>query len=99
MSYLDLEGIFRNSIVQPHVTDSTQMRIASRNKRGNPGLSFGYTGGHSLKKDKITGIAKPQIVVDTWRYVPVAVKFSKLQTAMVNEAGFQLMDQSLFPNH
>jgi hypothetical protein len=94
---LDLEGIFRDSILQPHPTDATKMRIAARNKRGNRGISLGYTGGHSLRKDLITGIAEPQIVVDTWRYIPVAKKFTKLQRAMATASGFKLFDETLFP--
>ena len=95
---LDLEGIFRDSIVQQHPKDPTKMRIAARNKRGNRGISLGYTGGHSLKKDAITGIAEPQITVDTWRYVPAAKKFTKLQQAMASKSGFQLIDESIFPD-
>jgi hypothetical protein len=74
---LNLEGIFRDSIVRPHLTDPTKMQIAARNKRGNRGISLGYTGGHSLWKDKVTGN-----VVNTWRYVPVAKKFTNLQRLM-----------------
>ena len=95
---LDLEGIFKDSIVQQHATDPTKMRIAARNKRGNRGISLGYTGGHSLRKEAITGIAEPQIVVDTWRYIPVAKKFTELQRAMASEAGFELIDEALFPD-
>jgi hypothetical protein len=95
---LNLEGIFRDSIVRPHLTDPTKMQIAARNKRGNRGISLGYTGGHSLWKDKVTGIAEPQIVVDTWRYVPVAKKFTNLQRLMASEAGFELIDEALFPD-
>jgi hypothetical protein len=95
---LDLEGIFKDSIIKQHPTDPTKMLIASRNKRGNRGISLGYTGGHSLRKDEITGIAEPQITVDTWRYIPAAKKFTKLQQAMASEAGFQLIDESRYPD-
>jgi hypothetical protein len=55
---LDLEGIiFIVSIVQLHAMDATKMHIASRNKRGKwqPWYFFGIHGGHSLKKNKISG--------------------------------------------
>ena len=40
----------------------------------------------------------PTILEDTWRYVPVAVKFSILQKMMVAEAGFNLFDKTYFPD-
>jgi hypothetical protein len=95
---LDLEGIFKDCMVKEHPTDSTKMRIAGRNKRGNRGLSLGFTSGHSLKKDAVTGIAGPQIVIDTWRYVPVAIKFSNLQKMMSKASGFELFDEEQFPD-
>jgi hypothetical protein len=94
---LDLEGIFKDCMVKEHPTDSTKMKIAGRNKRGNRGLSLGFTSGHSLKKDVVTGIAGPQIVIDTWRYVPVAIKFSNLQKTMSKASGFELFDEEQFP--
>jgi hypothetical protein len=45
-----------------------------------------------------TGIAEPRIVADTWRYVPLALKFSNLQKKMAKQAGFQLFDKSGYPD-
>ena len=65
---LDLEGIFRDSIVQQHVTDPMKMEIVSRNKRQEP-WNIPWLHGHSLWKDKVTDIVESQIVFNTWRYM------------------------------
>ena len=95
---LELESIFDDMIVESHPNDCTKMKIAARNKRGNRGVSLGFTSGHSTKRNASTGISEPTIVEDTWRYLPVAIKFSKLQKMMSNDAGFPLFDSTLFKN-
>jgi hypothetical protein len=50
--------------------------------------------GHSTKRNLNSGIAEPLIVEDTWRYVPVALKFSHLQKKIATDAGFVLYDES-----
>ncbi len=91
---LQFELLFEDMALRDHPTDTTKMRIASRNKRGNRGASLGFTSGHSTKRDAVTGISEPTIGEDTWRYVPVALKFSRLQEKMALDSGFNLFDDS-----
>jgi hypothetical protein len=72
--------------------------IASQNKREICGVSLGFTGGHSIKQNMSTHIAEPRIVANTWQYIPLAVKFSNLQKKMAKQAGFQLFDESEYPD-